>query len=65
MNERISATHLGNERVSATHLKRGVRWEARGQMAVSSQNEGKESIAGGVYKPYKLKVSPGARMGEM
>ena len=44
VNERVSATHLGNARISATHLKR------RGQTAVSSQNEGEESIAGGVYK---------------
>lgn len=44
MNERVSATHLGNERISATHLKR------RGQTAVSFQNEGEESIAGGAYK---------------
>ena len=49
-NERIAATHLGNERVSSTHLKRGVRWEARGQTPASSQNEGEESIAGGSYK---------------
>lgn len=31
-------------------------------MAVSSQNEGEESIAGGSYKQ---KVSPGARISEM
>lgn len=34
-------------------------------MAVSFQNEGEESIAGGAYKPYKQKVSPGARISEM
>lgn len=28
-------------------------------MPASSQNEGEESIAGGAYKPYKLKVSLG------
>lgn len=43
VNERISATHLGNERIPATHLKRG-------QAAVSSQNEGEESITEGSYK---------------
>ena len=34
-------------------------------MTVSSQSEGEESIAGGAYKPYKLKVAPGARISEM
>lgn len=62
VNERVSASHLGNERFSATHLKRGVRWEARGQMAVSFQNEGEESIVEGSYKRM---VSPGARISEM
>lgn len=44
VNARVSATHLGSARISATHLKR------RGQTAVSFQNEGEESIAGGAYK---------------
>lgn len=56
VNERVSATHLGNERISASHLKR------RGQTAVSFQNEGEESIVEGSYKRI---VSPGARISEM